>query len=200
MFATLRGPVRLPVAAVVAVLAVALGLLVPMTPAAAYDQPVEDYASYQAPRVCASTVRPGTKMLARWIDRRWSGGPAYASLRSCSGSTPTSEHQEGRAIDWMMTASRKRDRVEVKQFLRRIFREDRAGNDHALARRMGVMYVIWNDRIYASYDRFAARDYRSSSCTKLRKCSATLRHRDHVHISLSRKGAKARTSWYAARR
>jgi hypothetical protein len=63
---------------------------------------------------------------------------------------------------------------------------------------MGVMYVIWNDHIYASYDTFAPRDYRSSSCPRLRTCSATLRHRNHVHISLSRAGGRGDTSWYAA--
>lgn len=169
------------------------------TASAAYDAPVEDYSSYQPPRTCASRVKPGTKILARWVDRRFSGGRVHASLRACPSSGASSEHHEGRAIDWSMDATRKKERREVRRFLEKIFAVDKQGNDHGLARRMGVMYVIWDDRIYASYDRFEARDYRSSSCKRLRKCSPTLRHRDHVHISLSRKGAKARTSWYAAR-
>ena len=138
-------------------------------------------------------------MLARWVERRYCrwGRPRLAARLPSSGAS--SEHHEGRAIDWTMNATSKRDRREVRKFLRRIFAEDKSGNSHALARRMGVMYVIWDDRIFASYSRFEARDYRSSSCKRLRKCSPTLRHRDHVHISLSRKGAKARTSWYAAR-
>ncbi len=53
---------------------------------------------------------------------------------------------------------------------------------------MGVMYVIWSDHIYASYSEFRARDYKSSSCKTLASCSKTLRHRDHMHISLSRSG------------
>ena len=175
-------------------------LLVTHAPAAAaYDVPVEEYSSYQAPRKCVSRVKPGTKELARWVERRYAGGRAYASLRACPSSGASSEHHEGRAIDWMMDATKKKERREVRKFLRRIFAEDRSGNDHALARRMGVMYVIWDDRIFASYNRFERRDYKSSSCKRLRRCSPTLRHRDHVHISLSRKGAKARTSWYAAR-
>lgn len=185
--------------AALAVAAVMLGLLAPVAPATAYDQPVEDYASYQAPRTCAARVKPGTKELARWIDRKFTGGNPYASLRACPSSGPSSEHHEGRAIDWSMNATRAKDRREVKRFFERLFAEDRRGNEHALARRMGVMYVIWNDRIRSSYDHFEARDYRSSSCKKLRRCSPTLRHRDHVHISLSRKGAKGRTSWYARR-
>lgn len=198
VFEKLRVRARLLVAAAVTATAVMFGLLAPLVPAAAYV-PVEDYSSYQAPRTCAPRVKPGTKELARWIDRRFAGGNPYASLRACPSTGPSSEHHEGRAIDWSMNASRANDRREVKSFLKRLFAEDRRGNDHALARRMGVMYVIWNDRIYSSYNHFEPRDYRSSSCKKLRKCSPTLRHRDHVHISLSRPGAKARTSWYADR-
>ena len=80
----------------------------------------------------------------------------------------------------------------------RIFATDARGNTDAWARRMGVMYVIWNDRMYAAYDGFAARPYLSSGCRTRRTCSPTLRHRDHMHISLTRQGAKGATSWYYA--
>jgi hypothetical protein len=63
---------------------------------------------------------------------------------------------------------------------------------------MGIMYVIWDDKMYASWESFEPRKYLSSSCRKRRTCSPTLRHRDHVHISLSTPGAAGRTSWYAA--
>jgi len=162
-----------------------------------YDDPPEDYASYQPQKKCRKTALPGTEELARWIDRRFSGGTADPSMRPCS-SGGTSEHKDGRAIDWSMDAGRKKDRREVNRFLDELLAEDSDGNAAALARRLGVMYVIWNDHIYASYDEFARRDYRSSSCPKLKTCSATLRHRDHVHISLSRPGGRGDTSWYAA--
>ena len=61
-------------------------------------------------------------------------------------------------------------------------------------------YVIWNDRMYPAWSRFEPEPYLSSSCPSRKRCSPTLRHRDHVHVSLSRAGAKARTSWYAGRR
>jgi hypothetical protein len=55
--------------------------------------------------------------------------------------------------------------------------------------------------MYASYrNEFAPSDYLSSSCKRKRDCSKTLRHRDHVHISLSKAGGRAETSWYVARR
>ena len=58
------------------------------------------------------------------------------------------------------------------------------------------MYVIWNDRMYAAWDGFEPKKYLSSGCRTRRTCSVTLRHRDHMHISLSRAGAQGRTSWY----
>lgn len=59
-------------------------------------------------------------------------------------------------------------------------------------------YIIWNDRMYASYDGFEPKHYLSPSCRTKRSCSPTLRHRDHLHVSLTRKGARGRTSWYYA--
>jgi hypothetical protein len=160
-----------------------------------YDGPVEDYASYQPQKHCRDSPRPGTEELATWIDARFSGGSALASVRSCS-SGGTSEHKDGRAIDWSMDAADRDQRREVRRFLDKLFATDGDGNPHALARRMGIMYVIWNDHMWASYDRFGRKDYLNASCAKASSCSVTLRHRDHVHISLSRAGARADTSWY----
>ena len=53
------------------------------------------------------------------------------------------------------------------------------------------MYVIWNDHIWSASTGYRKRDYLHGSCKKLENCSATLRHRDHMHISLSRAAAQA---------
>ncbi len=179
-------------------LAALVSVVLTPAPAQAYEPP-DPYASYQPQTTCRATAQPGTRILTRWINRRFAGGTAVASVRDCGAGT--SEHQDGRAIDWSMNATKKAQRLEVKRFLRGLFKTDRKGHPHARARRMGVMYVIWNDRMYASYEEtpFAAKRYKSSSCKRIRTCSPTLRHRDHVHISLSKRGARARTTWYAAR-
>jgi hypothetical protein len=154
---------------------------------------IEGYAPYQGATKCSPKAKPGTKQLGRWLVKRYGGGFGPIS-RACGGST--SEHTEGRAFDWTLDAARKADRRTATRFLNRIFATDGRGNAHALARRMGIMYVIWNDRIYASYREFRVRPYLSSGCKTKKKCSKTLRHRDHVHISITRKAARARTSWY----
>lgn len=172
-------------------------LLIPVASASArhFDDPVDDYASYQPQKHCRKTPRPGTKQLAAWIDKTFDGGTAYPSMRACS-KWSTSEHQDGRALDWMMSATSKADRAEVQRFFDKIFATDADGNEHALARRMGIMYVIWNDHIYSSYYHFGGRKYLNGGCKKIKTCSPTLRHRDHVHISLSLAGGRADTSWY----
>ena len=165
---------------------------------AAYG-PVEPFARYDPQSTCSPKVKAGTKTLGRWIVSTYRGGYGSTS-RSCRGRS-VSEHKEGRAFDWRLNAGSRTDRARAAKFLTRITATGPTGEQAELARRMGVMYVIWSDRIYAAYDGFRPRAYRSSSCRgkKLSKCPRTLRHRDHVHISLSRSGAKARTSFYLAR-
>jgi hypothetical protein len=158
--------------------------------------PIEDYASYQGQTVCHPKPRKGTVVLGEYLVATYGGGGG-ATGRACGGGA--SEHKDGRAIDWTMDATKKADRQTVKQFLKDIFATDEGGNEHALARRMGIMYVIWNDHMYSAWDHFAIDDYLSSGCTSKAKCSKTLRHRDHVHISLSVPGAKGKTSWYDGR-
>lgn len=157
---------------------------------------IEDYARYQPQSRCNPDAKAGTTALARWLVRR-GGGYGPISRRCRSGGT--SEHKEGRAFDWMLDASSSRDRAIARELLDLVFATDRQGNEDARARRMGIMYIIWNDHMYPAYNGFEREDYRSSSCRRLRKCSPTLRHRDHMHISLSRLGGQGLTSWYEGR-
>jgi len=172
-------------------------LMLGVAPAGAAYAPVEPYAGYEPQTRCAPRAKAGTVALGRWLVRTY-GGRAGGVSRACSGRS-TSEHKEGRAFDWMLDARRARDRARAARFLRAAFATGPSGERAELARRMGIMYVIWNDRTYASYRQFAAKPYLSSSCKRRSKCSRTLRHRDHMHLSLTRRGGLARTSWYVGR-
>ena len=163
--------------------------------AGAASAPVEPYASYQPQTACAPKAKPGTVALGHWLVKTYGGG--YGRISSLCRGGSVSEHKEGRAFDWSLNALKASDRARATRFLKQLFATGPTGEPAELARRMGVMYVIWNDRIYAAYDQFRVRTYRSSSCKKLAKCSKTLRHRDHMHISLTRAGGFGRTSWYA---
>lgn len=175
--------------------ALTVALLTLAVPAHAAD--IEGYADWQPQTRCSPKAKVGTKTLARWIVARQGGG--YGPISRACKVGGTSEHKEGRAFDWTLDANRKRDRQRARQFLRYVQRTDAAGNEDAAARRMGIMYLIWNDHMYAAWDGFEPEDYLSSSCKRKRRCSKTLRHRDHMHISLSRPGGRGRTSWYAGK-
>lgn len=158
---------------------------------------VDDYARYEPQTVCAPRAKPGAVAFAAWVVRRHGGADGGISRRCTVGGT--SEHKEGRAFDWTIHARYAADRARARAFLQQVLQADRRGNPHALARRMGIMYIIWNDRIWSAYHGFQARPYLSAGCPVLRECSATARHRDHMHVSLSRLGGWGRTSWYANR-
>lgn len=156
---------------------------------------VEDYSGYEGQTQCATRVQPGTSYLAGHLTSTY-GGSVVSLLRACSDGA--SEHKDGRAIDWSANADSPADVARVERLLTDLFATDAAGNEDALARRMGIMYVIWDDQMYSGYNGFEPSKYVSSSCRDkpLRTCSPTLRHRDHVHISLSHAGGAAQTSFY----
>ena len=185
-----------PLRAVARVLTPVLLTLALLVPTQAQAAQVEDFASYQAQTKCSPRAKPGTTYLGHWLVRRY-GGSFGSISRACGGGA--SEHKEGRAFDWSLNVKKKADRKSARKFLRGAFKEDKRGNVAAKARRMGIMYVIWNDTMYSAWNEFEPTPYLSSSCKKKRKCSKTLRHRDHMHVSLSRKGGKGRTSWYDGR-
>jgi hypothetical protein len=170
-------------------------VLLVLAPTTAVAVPVDAFAPYQPQRHCNPTPKPGTLELAAWLQRQYPGTGSSGISRPC-GHGGVSEHKEGRAFDWGVDHASARDRSYVHAFLDRVLAPDADGTPAALARRMGIMYILWNDHIYASYSGFTKRDYLSSSCKRKSRCSDTLRHRDHVHISLSRAGARGDTSWY----
>src|SRR4029079_19339391 len=58
-----------------------------------------------------------------------------------------------------------------------------------MARRLGIMYIIWNKHIWGTYA--AAQGWRTYKCS-----GVTLCHQNHVHFSFSRAGASGKTSYW----
>ncbi|WP_298804249.1 hypothetical protein [uncultured Pseudokineococcus sp.] len=156
--------------------------------AAAAPEPVSRYLSAPealAPYVpqvsCDPVERPGTVRL-RELLRTTYGGPVGGITRPCGGAR--SEHYEGRAYDWMLDASDPEDAAKASDFLTWLIGPDAKGVAAGNARRLGVMYVIWDRRIWGSYNG-VWKSYTGASP-----------HTDHIHISLSWDGAMARTSFW----
>ena len=68
-----------------------------------------------------------------------------------------------------------------------------------MARRLGVMYVIFNNRMWGAWDG-RWHDYNGCSAKK-RQAHAydNACHRTHMHISLSWNGARGRTTFWTGR-
>jgi pyruvate/2-oxoglutarate dehydrogenase complex dihydrolipoamide acyltransferase (E2) component len=93
---------------------------------------------------------------------------------------------EGRALDWLLNAADPAQKAKADEFLTWLLAADQYGNPHANARRLGVMYIIWNGQMFRMYD--AARGWAAYT--------GASPHTDHIHLSFSWEGALARTSWF----
>ena len=115
-----------------------------------------------------------------WLQAHYPGSGSLGISRSCKDGG-VSEHKEGRAFDWAVSVYSARDRAYVADFMARLFATDAEGNTDALARRMGIMYLIWNDQIYSSYYGFRARPYKAcSGAQHLRRHAAAPQPRAHL--------------------
>jgi hypothetical protein len=158
---------------------------------------LEDVAAYVAANSCDPHAKPGTTALGELLRGTYPGS-SYGIDRTCgTDPLPTSEHYDGRALDWFRDVRVARERADAQAVLSWLFAADAAGNRYANARRLGVMYVIWNNRIWGSYR--AAEGWRPYAGCAARTSRAydTTCHRDHVHVSLSWEGAMGRTSFWS---
>jgi hypothetical protein len=121
------------------------------------------------------------------------GKPVYTGIsRACDGTL--SEHNEGRALDWGMDYRVAAMRTDGNTVLKWLFATDSFGNTFAMAKRLGIMYVIWNKQIYGSWNDYQAKPYACGPGTNPTAC-----HVDHMHFSFSWPGAKAQTSFFTGR-
>ena len=107
------------------------------------DVPIDDYA-YDRATDCRKRPTPGALALVDWLESNASG--TFWGIMRCErwGKNGTSRHAEGRAVDWHLDAARPADRREARRLIDLWLATDLAGNEHALARRMGIQEIIWN--------------------------------------------------------
>ncbi|WP_369052013.1 LGFP repeat-containing protein [Kineococcus terrestris] len=146
---------------------------------------VDSLARYEAATTCGP-VQPGTRALKKLILDTY-GKQVVGDARACpADGRVNSEHHDGRALDWMLDARDPAQRALAEEFLTWLLGEGANGGSAVNARRLGVMYVIWDGRIWGSY--------RADEGWK--PYTGPNPHTDHVHISLSHRGAAAETSWW----
>ncbi len=190
--------------ALVALLAVTSAYL-PTTAQAATKKPpaatglpsgIESLARYVPANSCDPVAQPGTVKFAKLLTATYPG-TSYGVTRTCgTDALPTSEHYDGRAIDWMNSVRNKKQADQAKAVISWLTATDADGNTYANARRLGVMYVIWNNKIWGAYSTDRGWRAYSSCATHPEKSWDSTCHRNHMHISLSWEGAMGATSYW----
>ncbi|NML77580.1 VCBS repeat-containing protein, partial [Streptomyces sp. R302] len=149
-----------------------------------FGSAIDAYAAYDPQDTCDPAVKPGTAGLRDLLNKAYGSHTSYVTRACDSGGT--SEHKEGRALDYMLDYYDSGERAVAEDILTWLLKTDKYGNKHANARRLGVMYLIWNDRIWSS----------SRATEGWREYGGSNPHRDHIHVSLSWAGARKQTSWW----
>jgi hypothetical protein len=155
--------------------------------AVALPAQVEDYSPYLPQVSCDPNPKPGVvafeQLMLTTFKHGWSGG----IVRDCGApgvAGGRSEHKEGRAWDWMLNPNSYADQAAGQQAVDWLL-ADSAIN----ARRLGVMYLIWNRRIWSAHmDSDGWRPYNYGDP-----------HVSHIHVSFDWAGAEKRTSWWTGK-
>jgi hypothetical protein len=144
---------------------------------------IDAYATYQGGTTCSPTAKPGVVDVRNLVLQTY-GRVSWAIVQQpCSSSV--NEHKEGRALDIGFDARTTTGYNQGNDFLHWLLFPDQYGNPNAMARRLGVMYVIWNRRMWRAYNPRGWQPYTGSDP-----------HVNHVHISFSWRGAMRGTTWW----
>jgi hypothetical protein len=163
------------------------------------DVPIEDFV-YDRAAKCKNRRNAGITALANWLGEH-TRGVFWGSYR-CEkwGKNSASLHAENRAIDWHLDALHRADRRAADKLFRLLLAPDKLGNPQALARRMGVQELIWD----CGYWGTGMTEFRPYSVCfkpngkKRKRFDRTAAHQDHIHIGMSKRGAKGLTSFWTA--
>ena len=177
----------------------ALALVAPLSDPPAAAQPIESgfpaeidpYQSREPQTACDPSPKPGVVDFANLLLASYPSSGSSGISRDCDVRGP-SEHKEGRAFDWAVSVSNPKQRAAAENALAALLATDEHGNEHAYFRRFGLMYIIWNGRIFSSsYPEAGWRRYACNPAASYDDC-----HTRHVHFSFSRAGAQRQTSWW----
>jgi len=161
---------------------------------------IDPSPGYEGQRKCRPTDKPGVMAFRKLVLRAYPG-TGYGSISRGCGIGGTSEHKEGRAWDWGVNASNASQKRAAENLFDWLFAKDSYGNSYAMARRLGIMYLIFNRRIW-----FPGSGWRVYCKQKPRGCVSPsdggIRHphTDHVHFSFTWDGAMKRTTFWSPSR
>lgn len=182
------GVLAIPVLTVPVGMASAQAATLPKPPTKALPSALDVASPYQAQRLCDPQAKPGVVAFAKLMSGYYKVGSSdWGIVRNCnSGLT---EHSEGRAWDWMLSVNKPNEKAIADSVTQWLSAPDAQGRPGAMARRFGIMYIIWNHKMWRAYD--PARGWAPYT--------GPVPHTDHIHFSFSWDGAYGRTSWWTGK-
>ncbi len=153
---------------------------IPAPPSRTLPSALDIAPPYQAGTRCLTKALPGPLDFAKLLNTTY-GTHIYGILRTCAA-----EHGEGRALDWMVNAATPDGLALGNAITTWLTQKDSQGRVGAMARRLGINYIIWNHRMWRSYD--PARGWAAYTGSNP--------HTDHIHTSFTWDGAYEQTSWW----
>jgi len=157
------------------------GNVTPATPS--FGSSIDGYTSYVGQSSCSGSSKPGVTAFKDLVLATYPCTSSGGIVRGCSVGGK-SEHKEGRAWDWMIKAGH----PAADALLSWLLATDAHGNKHANARRLGIMYMIFNHKMWRAY----------SPGSGWQPYSGSNPHTDHVHFSFSWDGANKKTGFWSA--
>jgi hypothetical protein len=168
---------------------------VPASPT--FSATIDPFAQYEVENTCSPTAKPGALFVQALLKKTYGSAISSNIVRACTSAD--SGHEEGRALDWMVSYKNDAQRAMAKAFLGWLQATDSHGNADAMVRRLGIQYIIWNNRMWRAYD--PSRGWSEySNCLSTAWAGSsydTTCHRNHIHLSFSWDGAYERTSFYS---
>lgn len=149
--------------------------------------PVDAYAKQDTTNTFDPTPKPGAIAFRQWAIGRFGERPGSPqNIGRWDKVESPSEHHAGRAWDLMTNSKEHGDQIVANM----LEADPITGEPDALARRAGVMYMIWNKRIWRAYP------YQGKPSGTWSGYTGPNPHTDHVHFSFSWDGANKKTSLY----
>lgn len=146
---------------------------------------VEDFGAYVPQTSCDPSAKPGVESFRDLVLATYDEGSDWGITRECTDDG-ISEHLEGRAWDWHVDVKNKQEFKAASDLLSWLTAKGPDGQLGYNARRLGIMYIGYNSRIWAGYR--AAEGWRVLGNSNP--------HTDHVHFSFTWAGAMKRTSFW----
>ncbi len=152
----------------------------PLVPVPAKTLPAAlDMRTPYEPQVsCDPRDKPGVAAFAALMKATYKTGTTGISRMCTAG---ISEHFDGRALDWMLSAKDPQQKAVADSVVTWL-----SADNGAMARRFGISYIIWNTKMWREY----APERGWAAYT------GSVPHTDHIHFTFSWDGAMARTSWW----